>query len=83
MSTILTSADGKRRCDATCHQAAHSKCNCICGGRFHGAAVVRTMEAERREIEELILARVSGKGEKAAPVDSADQPLLFGEACLP
>jgi len=25
-----------RRCDARCHNAAQPKCDCICGGRYHG-----------------------------------------------
>lgn len=36
--TIMTQgdSDGTRRCDATCHTARQPKCNCICGGRYHG-----------------------------------------------
>lgn len=26
-----------RRCDAQCHDAKHEKCECWCGGLFHGA----------------------------------------------
>jgi len=25
-----------KTCDARCHNAKHEKCNCWCGGRFHG-----------------------------------------------
>ena len=25
-----------RRCDGTCHTAKGPKCECICGGRYHG-----------------------------------------------
>lgn len=25
------------RCDAKCHDATHPDCDCICGGRLHGA----------------------------------------------
>jgi len=38
--TIITQANGDgttRRCDATCHNAKHARCTCICGGRYHGA----------------------------------------------
>ena len=40
MATIMTerhSGDShSRRCDATCHNAKPgTKCNCICGGRYH------------------------------------------------
>jgi hypothetical protein len=38
--TILTQRVGEgptRRCDTNCHFAKHAECNCICGGRYHGA----------------------------------------------
>jgi hypothetical protein len=41
LSTIITAQSGsghKRSCNGTCHNAKHDKCNCICQGRFHGAA---------------------------------------------
>jgi hypothetical protein len=28
---------GDRRCDAKCHTATSPDCDCICGGRYHGA----------------------------------------------
>lgn len=38
MATVLIcgNSEGSRRCDATCHNATHEKCACVCGGRFHG-----------------------------------------------
>jgi hypothetical protein len=42
MSVILTftGKDGKtRRCDAKCYNAKGVKCQCICGGRGHGAGL--------------------------------------------
>ena len=41
MTTIMTwgnSEGTKGRCDASCHNAKYSKCVCMCGGRYHGAA---------------------------------------------
>jgi len=41
MTTIMSweSSGGKRRtCSATCHNAKGSRCRCVCGGRYHGAA---------------------------------------------
>lgn len=41
MATIMTfqSSSGKKRaCTATCHNAKHDKCTCICGGKLHGSA---------------------------------------------
>lgn len=37
MAVAIVSADRARRCDATCHRAAHGgPCACICAGRYHG-----------------------------------------------
>ena len=77
--------DGKRRCDSTCHNATHAKCSCLCEGKFHGAAVLKTKEAERKELEELILkkALASAEDKRALePTLSPNQPLLFGSLDL-
>lgn len=34
--TVTTAEHGTRRCDAACHYARDVKCECVCGGRFHG-----------------------------------------------
>ena len=62
-----------RRCDATCHNAKHPKCGCICGGKFHGAAVRRDMTTERQEMEDVVLSRAV----PAPAADDARQPNLF------
>jgi hypothetical protein len=39
MATLIMQGDSSgqvRRCDATCHNAKHPRCSCICGGRYHG-----------------------------------------------
>lgn len=47
------------RCDARCHDAKNLKCDCICGGRYHGkkAGSAELLEAvqqtEREWIEKL------------------------------
>lgn len=41
MATLIyssTSSGKTQRCDATCHKARHTKCVCICGGRYHGSS---------------------------------------------
>ena len=75
MSTVMTSQDGKRRCDDTCHHAKGVKCGCICGGKFHGANVVSTKETERKELEELISKRAV-KRSTLVLADSENQPRL-------
>lgn len=32
------------RCDAKCYNATAPECNCICGGRNHGAGLKQAME---------------------------------------
>jgi hypothetical protein len=78
MSTIMTSADGKRRCDGTCHNAKHPKCGCICNGRYHGAAVLRTKSEERKEMEEIVLKKTLQKVEEKASPESVNQLMMFG-----
>lgn len=34
--TLITSHGQRRRCDAACHTAKHSRCHCVCGGKNHG-----------------------------------------------
>ncbi len=34
---VAANSDGVYgRCDAKCHDAREPKCNCICGGAYHG-----------------------------------------------
>ena len=66
-----------RRCDAVCHSAKGSKCTCICGGRYHGASVNRSMTAERKDIEEIVYWKAAA--ETKPTVNSNLQPELdFG-----
>jgi hypothetical protein len=41
MTTLLSwhSSDESRRCDAKCHFAQGPICDCLCGGRYHGAGL--------------------------------------------
>lgn len=57
MTTILTvtRANGSRRCDATCYNAHGPKCECVCGGKNHGAGQEQAV-ANMRELFGLELA---------------------------
>ena len=47
MATIMTwgNSEGiQGRCDAKCHTAEKPECDCMCRGRFHGAARDNTLE---------------------------------------
>jgi hypothetical protein len=35
------------RCDARCYLAMHPDCDCICGGRNHGAGVQKALDNTR------------------------------------
>tara|TARA_Y100000310_G_scaffold143479_1_gene142845 strand:+ start:2338 stop:2565 length:228 start_codon:yes stop_codon:yes gene_type:complete len=40
MATVMTwgNSDGTQgRCDAKCHNAAESECDCMCEGKYHGS----------------------------------------------
>lgn len=50
MTTLISyhSSDGSEgRCDARCYDAKHETCNCVCGGRNHGAGKEQAMENTR------------------------------------
>jgi hypothetical protein len=75
MSTIMK--DGNRVCNGTCHNATKPHCTCICGGKFHGANVLRTKSAEQEEMKQILLARVVlqiEQGLDAVSKSELDQP---------
>jgi hypothetical protein len=53
MATIMSQSGAygsARRCDARCHHATGLRCHCICGGRYHGAAVLESnFQPDRRQ----------------------------------
>lgn len=40
------------RCDAKCYDAEHADCDCICGGRNHGAGKQRATDNTRELAEQ-------------------------------
>jgi hypothetical protein len=68
------------RCDSTCHNAASTHCECICGGRYHGKGrTPGALDEERAKHGNSILEdakrREFGKGRHAIPF--AQQQTLF------
>ena len=63
MTVMIWSNSGglKGRCDATCHNAKHPTCRCMCGGRYHGSARNGTFEEVRREHGEEVLASAKAR----------------------
>lgn len=50
MSTLIAVYNSEGcvgRCDARCYNAQHPDCDCICGGRNHGAGRDRAVENTR------------------------------------
>ena len=50
MTTLIAvyNNDGcKGRCDARCYEACEPHCDCVCGGRNHGAGLERAVENTR------------------------------------
>ena len=65
MTTILTvgNSEGERRCTAACQNAMRPECDCVCGGRFHGAARrPGGVAAVQREVAVELLEHVEGFG---------------------
>lgn len=62
--TLLNWGDSegtKGRCDARCHNATQLTCNCMCGGRYHGATyrrggLAQAIEQYHEEVAERIAA---------------------------
>lgn len=53
MTTVLAvyNSDGcVGRCDANCHEAKSPTCDCICGGKNHGAGLQQAIENNRELI---------------------------------
>ena len=54
MATVMrwgNSEGEKGRCDAKCHNATEPECDCMCGGRYHGAGL-KAGELDRRVAED-------------------------------
>lgn len=50
MSTLIAvyNSDGcVGRCDAKCYEAKHPHCDCVCGGKNHGAGLQQATENTR------------------------------------
>lgn len=57
MTTVLAVYNSQGcvgRCDAKCHDATTPECDCICGGRNHGAGTVRAIANTREHAEQLV-----------------------------
>ncbi len=57
MTTLLAvyGSDGyEGRCDARCYDAKEPECDCVCGGRNHGAGLKQAVENTRQMAETML-----------------------------
>lgn len=57
MTTLIAAYNSEGcigRCDAKCYNATHPECDCICGGRNHGAGVQKATENTKELAEDWI-----------------------------
>lgn len=59
---VYNSEGCQGRCDARCHLAAEDECDCICGGRNHGASNEQALD-NTRELAESWLEQVRASGQ--------------------
>ncbi len=55
MTTVLSvgNSEGERRCDARCHDAGlFTDCDCVCGGRYHGAGRSQVLDRVQHDVAE-------------------------------
>ena len=49
-----TSGGEQGRCDAKCYEAIGPECDCICGGRNHGAGQEKAIENTRELADDML-----------------------------
>ncbi len=65
MSTLVSvhnSSGCVGRCDANCYEATQPQCDCICGGRNHGAGLKKAQDNTRKYCDEWIGRYTKEKG---------------------
>ena len=63
MPIIAVKQKDERRCDVRCHRAKQKKCDCICGGRFHGISNrPGGVQEALKKVNKTFLKRIKFKG---------------------
>lgn len=65
MATLIAVYTGRicvGRCDAKCYAAKHKNCDCICGGKNHGAGETKALENTRDHCQEWLKQYAKEKG---------------------
>jgi hypothetical protein len=71
---VYTSEGCVGRCDARCYEARESGCECICGGRNHGAGKQRAVD-NTRELTQSWVERARAAGQDVTHAELADSVL--------
>lgn len=50
------------RCDAKCYNAKHPNCDCICGGKNHGAGLQQALANTSEQVESWVKRYAQEKG---------------------
>jgi len=69
MSTLISvyNSDGcVGRCDAKCYDAKHPHCDCVCGGKNHGAGLKQATDNTREMADSWIQNYIEAKGIQGA-----------------
>jgi hypothetical protein len=77
MVTLISyqsSGGDQGRCDAKCYDATEPDCDCICGGRNHGAGKERAVE-NTRELAQSWVDAARGRGQDVTGVHVAIEAL--------
>ena len=76
---VYNSEGCQGRCDARCYDAAEPECDCICGGRNHGAGKEQALD-NTRELAESWLEQGRANGPPISraelAIDAMHQPLF-------
>ncbi len=82
MTTLIAvyNSDGcVGRCDARCYEAKHEGCDCICGGKNHGAGLQRAQD-NTRELAQAWLEEVKRRsGDDVQVAQVLDQVIEAGQ----
>jgi len=82
LTTLISyqsSGGDQGRCDAKCYEAHEDECDCICGGRNHGAGKQQAIE-NTRELAEGWIKQARANGQDVSHVellaDAMHEPLF-------
>lgn len=65
MTTLIAVYDSegcRGRCDARCYEAHEPECDCICGGKNHGAGLAQAADNTRELAEQWLQGYVEREG---------------------